>query len=140
MKETAGQFNTHIIHTYTKEHWNSIFLYHKLFFCDNLSSGWRILLNFKRNDPWLVIKVDIGLGYCYPTYFQTRGPKVQKLIHGGFIHHMILIVFFFNESLGKSLSQKEYSKWLPFETVFGVWNFSAVLQDVCLDELNVFCL
>jgi hypothetical protein len=33
-----------------------------------------------------------------------------------------------------SLTQKEYKckKWLPFETVLGVflWNFSAVLQNV----------
>ena len=31
-------------------------------------------------------------------------------------------------------------KWLPFETVLGVWNFSAVLQNVCADKLNVFFL
>jgi hypothetical protein len=31
-------------------------------------------------------------------------------------------------------------KWLPFETVLGVWNFRAVLQHVLLDKLNVFCL
>jgi hypothetical protein len=30
-------------------------------------------------------------------------------------------------------------KWLPFENVLGVWNFSAVLQNVCFDKLNVFC-
>jgi hypothetical protein len=29
---------------------------------------------------------------------------------------------------------------LPFETVLGVWNFSVMLQNVCFDKLNVFCL
>ena len=38
--------------------------------------------------------------------------------------------------------QKEYicKKWLPFETVLGVWNFSPVLQNVSFDKLNVLCL
>jgi hypothetical protein len=41
-----------------------------------------------------------------------------------------------------SSMQKEYicKKWLPFETVLGVWNFSAVLQNVCFYKLNVVCL
>jgi hypothetical protein len=29
---------------------------------------------------------------------------------------------------------------LPFETVLGVWNFSAELQNVCFCKFNVFCL
>jgi len=33
-----------------------------------------------------------------------------------------------------------YIKWLPFETDLGVWNFSAVLLNVCIYKLNVFCL
>jgi len=28
---------------------------------------------------------------------------------------------------------------LTFESVLGVWNFSAVLENVCVDKLNVFC-
>ena len=38
--------------------------------------------------------------------------------------------------------QKEYicKKWLPFEAVLGVWNFSVMLQIVCFNKLNVFCL
>ena len=41
-----------------------------------------------------------------------------------------------------SSTQAEYicKEWLLFETVLGIWNFSAVLQNVCLDNLNVFCL
>ena len=29
-------------------------------------------------------------------------------------------------------------KWLPFETVIGVWNFSAVFQNVCFYKINVW--
>jgi hypothetical protein len=41
-----------------------------------------------------------------------------------------------------SSTQREYicKKWLPFEIVLGVWNFSVVLQNVCFDKLNVFRL
>ena len=41
-----------------------------------------------------------------------------------------------------SSTQAEYicKEWLLFETVLGVWNFSAVLHNVCLDNLNVYCL
>ena len=30
--------------------------------------------------------------------------------------------------------------WLSYETLLGVWNLSAVLQNVCLYKLNVFCM
>ena len=35
-------------------------------------------------------------------------------------------------------TQKEYicKKWLPFETVLCVWNFNAVLQNVCFYKLS----
>ena len=41
-----------------------------------------------------------------------------------------------------SSTQKEYicKKWLPFEIVLGVWNFSVMLQNVCFNKLNVFHL
>ena len=41
-----------------------------------------------------------------------------------------------------SSARREYicKKWLPFEIVLGFWNFSAMLQNVCFDKLNVFRL
>jgi hypothetical protein len=49
--------------------------------------------------------------YCIPTHFQTRGPKVKKwmfllFVHEEFIFHLILMVFFLMNSLGKYLSAK----------------------------------
>jgi hypothetical protein len=41
--------------------------------------------------PWHWIKVYIDLGYCNPTHFQTRGPKVQKLMFLLFVHRELLI-------------------------------------------------
>ena len=48
--------------------------------------------------------------YSNPTLFQTRGPKIQKwmlqlFVHGELIFYLILMGFFVN-SLGKSLSEK----------------------------------
>ena len=41
-----------------------------------------------------------------------------------------------------SSTQRDYicKKWLPFEIVLGVLNFSVLLQNVCFDELNVYRL
>jgi hypothetical protein len=53
--------------------------------------------------------VGIDLGYCNPTRFQTRGPKVQKWMFLLFVHEVFFLsdfggVFFIN-SFGKSLSE-----------------------------------
>jgi hypothetical protein len=50
------------------------------------NSSLQILLNFEHNDPWHRIKVTMDLGYCSHTHFQTRGPKVQKLMFLLFVH------------------------------------------------------
>jgi hypothetical protein len=51
------------------------------------NSSLQILLNFEHNDPWHRIKVTMDLGYCSHTHFQTRGPKVQKLMFLLFVHN-----------------------------------------------------
>ena len=48
-------------------------------FHNNHSSLWPTILNVSRNDHWQKIKVRIDLGDSCPTWFWTRGPKVQKI-------------------------------------------------------------
>jgi hypothetical protein len=59
-------------------------------------NGFRALAQVVFNESFWILTtmnfVGIDLGYCNPTRFQTRGPKVQKWMFLLFVHE----VFFFN--------------------------------------------
>lgn len=79
-------FNFDITTKYCKKICICIMLCHCCHHSYNSSLSLQILLNFEHNDPWHRIKVAMDLGYCNHTHFQTRGPKVQKLMFLLFVH------------------------------------------------------
>jgi hypothetical protein len=66
----------------------------------NLGFSWHLISALKKHFFMLFFSlIDIDLGYCNLTCFQTRGPLVQKwmfllFVHGELIFHLILILWF----------------------------------------------